>query len=625
MTLSLAVALTLLACGDPAQEAADPCAGAPTLSADGAALTFTLDGCGSLELTARPLGDGDLSVALAVDGQDVTATVTADEAVTLEGVLLEGTWSLEGDSPARLWRQGYQSWAWAGVTALEPIVTDDARVPLSGADSADASFLDDTAFSSWWVGLLGRQGGASLLAGALESERFKFTASFDEDRAVLAWGGRGERVALAGGEQVTLGTARLALGGDPWGMHRDYARAVAEDTPARPLTDAPVVGWATWYQFYTEIDEPLVMEQLETAASLAADASLAPFDLFQIDDGWQRAWGDWTAGEHFPSGTAALARAIDDAGFTPGIWMAPLYVDRASDLYAAHPDWWVRGYGGDELSYDGFSGWDYAVLDATHPEAAAWLDQLIAEKVAEGWRYLKLDFLFAGAQEGLRYEDVTGLEAYHRAMSIMREAAGDVWILACGAPMLPSVGYAESFRTGADIAFELSTEPALPYLRWQARASAGRSWTNGIWWWNDADQILVREPFDDDEATGSVVANAASGGVWILGDDLVALPDARRSLVLDPKLVALRGSTARPLYPLAHVSGVDAGPIVEELAPDDDAVSQWVLESGEVLLLNMGDDELLVPGPGGVELITGEEAPPGPRALPPGRGEVWRP
>ena len=42
--------------------------------------------------------------------------------------------------------------------------------------------------------------------------------------------------------------------------------------------------------------------------------------------------------------------------------------------------------------------------------------------------------------EGQRVQDVTGIEAYHLGMQIMREAAGDAWILACGAPLLPTVG-----------------------------------------------------------------------------------------------------------------------------------------------------------------------------------------
>ena len=64
------------------------------------------------------------------------------------------------------------------------------------------------------------------------------------------------------------------------------------------------------------------------------------------------------------------------------------------------------------------------------------------------------------------------MEAYHIGMRLLREAAGDGMFLACGAPMLPSVGYADAFRTGADIGFNFDPGPRHEYLRWQARATA---------------------------------------------------------------------------------------------------------------------------------------------------------
>ena len=115
--------------------------------------------------------------------------------------------------------------------------------------------------------------------------------------------------------------------------------------------------------------------------------------------------------------------------------MAPFYVSRETELYRDHPDWWVRKPGSeDEISFNNLGTGDYAVIDPTHPEAAEWLSALIASKVAEGWTYLKLDFLYAGAEVGERHADVTAIEAFHVGMEIIREAAGDAWILAVVRP-----------------------------------------------------------------------------------------------------------------------------------------------------------------------------------------------
>jgi hypothetical protein len=158
--------------------------------------------------------------------------------------------------------------------------------------------------------------------------------------------------------------------------------------------------------------------------------------------------------------------------------MAPFYVDRSTDTYAEHPDWWVTSADGVELTYTNAGTGNYAVIDATHPEAGPWMAAQVRARVDEGYGYLKLDFLYAGAEEGVRYADVTGVEAYHIALELLREAAGDAWVLACGAPMLPSVGFAESFRSGADIAFEVSPDPAQAFVRWQARQTGARSWAH---------------------------------------------------------------------------------------------------------------------------------------------------
>jgi len=321
-----------------------------------------------------------------------------------------------------------------------------------------------------------------------------------------------------------------------------------------------------------------------------------------------------------------LAADITEAGFVPGLWMAPFYVDRSTDTYLDHSDWWVRDRAGEELTFTNLETGDYAIIDVTHPDAAAWLSDVIAARVADGWVYLKLDFLYAGAQEGLRNADVTGIEAYRIGVELLREAAGeDTWILACGAPMLPSVGFADSFRSGADIAFDFAPDPTPEFLRWQARQTAGRAWSNGRWWWNDADQIMVRDPFDEHWVTGALVSNLVSGGVWMLGDDLTSLAPERAEQALESELVGLRGQLAVPQDPLSLSSGLDGGPLVEQALPNDTVPTTWTLADGTVALLNMTSESITVDGPGGTELLSGETAAAGSRTLAPGAGEVWLP
>ena len=162
----------------------------------------------------------------------------------------------------------------------------------------------------------------------------------------------------------------------------------------------------------------------------------------------------------------ALAEDSAAAGFTPGLWMAPFYVSRETELYRDHPDWWVRKFGSeDEISFNNLGTGDYAVIDPTHPEAAEWLSALIASKVVEGWTYLKLDFLYAGAEVGERHADVIAIEAFHVGMEIIREVLETRGFSLVVRP-LPSLGYAESFRTGRRHCLRLRprSEAGLPPL-----------------------------------------------------------------------------------------------------------------------------------------------------------------
>ena len=67
-----------------------------------------------------------------------------------------------------------------------------------------------------------------------------------------------------------------------------------------------------------------------------------PLQLFQIDDGYQRAWGDWLtldAGKFPTKSMRDLVELIRAQGLRPGLWLAPVAVDKHSRIaaeYVAH-------------------------------------------------------------------------------------------------------------------------------------------------------------------------------------------------------------------------------------------------------------------------------------------------
>lgn len=584
-------------------------------------ITLEENACSSLFLSPMVLSQGDLSIRWQQEGNTITPIIRANQASTFSGLVLHGEYDLKGDNPIRLWKQGYQSWWWSGVTKLIPPEYDAQGIPLVGGDDHGTSATEEKPYSSWWLGLVGRHQGDSILLGALASTKTRVWTAFSEEKAWVVWGHRGDTIALEAGEELTLDPIWIKSGVDAFELHVEYAKTAASYHNISPRTDQPPVGWATWYTFYADIDEEIVRGNLDVAIELAENPELTPMTVFQIDDGWQEHWGDWQADEHFPSGMANLAQDIHEAGFEAGLWLAPFYVSTSAPIFSEHNDWWVLNEEGDPITYSNLGSGEYAIIDVTHPDAGPWMRDQVARQKQNGWNYLKLDFLYAGAQRGQRYADVTGMEAFHIGMNLLNEAVDDGFFLACGAPMLPSLGYADAFRTGADIGFDFDPGPRHEYLRWQTRATMARSWQNGIWWWVDPDQMLLRTPFEDKQVHGSIVANLISGGSWLIGDDLRSVDRQKLALALRSDIVSKTGQLVRPVDPLSYISGPDVGPVSELSTPDDEISPRWYMADGTELLLNMTDRTLSIEASGGSELFS--ESTDTNRSLESGAGEIW--
>jgi alpha-galactosidase len=203
--------------------------------------------------------------------------------------------------------------------------------------------------------------------------------------------------------------------------------------------------WCSWYSLYRWINERIIMKALKDCGDM-------PFDVFQLDDGWQLAHGDWEANRKFPSGMKVLADKISATRRIPGIWLAPFMVTPNSQLAKDHPNWLLRDEQGNPVHAGiTWNGNPYG-LDSSHPEVLEWLDGLVRKVCGWGYGYLKLDFLYIGALIGKRYKDIPREVAYRNAMHVIREAAGDAYILACGAPIVPSLGLCDGMRVGPDVA-----------------------------------------------------------------------------------------------------------------------------------------------------------------------------
>lgn len=145
-----------------------------------------------------------------------------------------------------------------------------------------------------------------------------------------------------------------------------------------------------------------------------------------------------------------------------------------------------------------------------------------------GYEYLKLDFLFAAAAEGIRHDSaLTRAETLRRGLEAIRRGAGEgAFILGCGCPLGPAVGIVVGMRIGRDVAPywgaggpEPGTAPAID-------AVVARSFMHRRLWLNDPDCVMLRATqtgLSTDEREALAWTIAASGGMLLISDDMSLL------------------------------------------------------------------------------------------------------
>jgi len=299
---------------------------------------------------------------------------------------------------------------------------------------------------------------------------------------------------------------------------RDYADEVSQLMEAR-TGKPPESGWCSWYHFYGK-------ETFEDVGASAAELARLPLvetlRTIQIDDGWNReptgnlpdAWGDWEPhAEKFPGGMAGAARRIHDLGFRAGLWLAPFAVAKNSRFFREHPEWLLQQrdpQSGDLSPAPSSDNPEIFSLDCTHPGALAWLRATFRRVFAEwNFDYVKIDFLHHGARQGVVRHDAaaTSVEAYRRGLQAINDEAGEgKFILACGAPLLPSVGLVDGMRVGPDVAGRWLFDPGWPEwpmgnccVRAAGLTSLWSQWMHGRLWQNDPDCLLARSETTEHE------------------------------------------------------------------------------------------------------------------------------
>ena len=454
-------------------------------------------------------------------------------------------------------------------------------------------------------------------------------------RADPSPGGRelGARDEGFGSEPAGRGRRGGRLGADrDLRRHRPLAvtEQVAALLPRRAWSGPPALGWESWYYYAIAIDPESLLEN----ARLLRDrfGGRPGFDLFQIDDGWQQTYGAWWPRAPFPDDLGELVEQIHRLDLRCGLWLAPfMVVPRAVGLGDEHPEWCVRNEETGENLVDRHDRW---ALDASNPEVVDYLRDLGTQVRGWGVDMVKLDFLYQGAQEGGRHDPrVTGTHALRRGLGTFVDQLGDdVYVLGCGAPMLPMVGICHANRIGHDLAVPvIARDFGQPLtegwtgwkgIKAQARQAAARWALHGRWFHNDPEIVMAwgsdgrggADGYSLEESHTQAVVAALVGGPFLLADQLATLLPEEWAVLEDPEVLDLVWDE-RGFRPLDLFEQADTGR-QHAYAQPDDLPSVWVAERGTgrvVALFNWTDGAASRTAPDGTTI---EIPPHGARILP---------
>ncbi len=509
----------------------------------GERLTGAVEGGGTAGL-------GDLVVEIENDGGRVSWTVAngGSNAIALDALALVWDGGGAGEEPC-MFSNGYQSWSPTGRRALG-VDADPSRasgsIPfLRAMHHADPAVAPEGELRSEQVAVLDPDSGAPLTCVGFEGgadHAGTLRARLLDGRVELtaeAWFGGAE---IAPGERRELHAVVCSDGDDAPALLDAWATTAGRGESAR--TAAPYqVGWCSWYHYFHEIGEAAFSDNLSRAADW-------PFDVFQLDDGYQSAIGDWlVTNQKFPGGVEGVAAAVERSGRIPGIWIAPFLAAPDSVTAREHPDWIARDLDGDEpmigMWHEIWGGFMWQ-LDTTLPEVQEHLSQVASDLVSAGYRYLKLDFTFSPAVPG-RFGDRsrTPAERVRLGYEAVRRGAGDdVFILGCGCPLGAVVGVVDGMRIGPDVAPSWEVGPddtvfagyddAAPSTRNAWTSTLHRSFQHRRLWLNDPDCLMLRTTetrLAPDAARAWALAVGLSGGLALVSDDLSLLDPAARSLL----------------------------------------------------------------------------------------------
>ncbi|MEO7215908.1 hypothetical protein [Mucilaginibacter sp.] len=242
-------------------------------------------------------------------------------------------------------------------------------------------------------------------------------------------------------------TGMSAAGQTPYATLTNFCKVMC----AKPrLPKQPVYGINDWYVVYGKNSYQTIKDQTTAMTELVVDTNNRPFSV--IDDGWQQADDFSIVNDKF-NDMHKMADEIKRLGMRPGLWTRPLIArkDDSKTLLAS--------------KIPGRSQEDELILDPTIPENLARVTRNISLYKQWGYNLVKHDYStfdifgkwgfqmkseFTTPGWKLHDQTKTNAEVINALYRVIREAAGDMYIIGCNTMSHLAAGIFELNRIGDD-------------------------------------------------------------------------------------------------------------------------------------------------------------------------------
>ncbi len=466
-------------------------------------------------------------------GKIETVTIKPNKPITLVSASLSE--DLSYDEKTRFMPNGYQSWTDTKLLSPKDRMRGIDHVPRLITDRFQLDKYGDTHFTTYRKKLLH----GYTYAYRIDSD-YELIGSLNDMRAylVIYYDLKNKKLSLK--SDVNKRTIDRPFKVFDFvrvrGTHDEVFAAYLDKLPKigkRPI----LTGYTSWYRHEQNIDHEKLMADLR---DIGADDV-----LFQIDDGYQTAIGDWLDIDEtkFEDGLLPIVAEIEKKGLMPGIWLAPFVCEKKSKLFREKKHFLLKDDAGNPVMAG--SNWSgFYALDMTRSDVKDHVTEVLRHMVETyRFKFFKLDFLYAAALKSK--PDQTRAEIMYESMKCVREALDDAYILGCGMPLASGFGLVDYARIGPDVSLRFDDVFYMRFLH-RERISTKQTILNTIYrreldghvFYNDPDVYVLRN--DENKLSGKqreslTLINAIFGSLFLSSDRIKALDQKQLRILKEAK------------------------------------------------------------------------------------------